>query len=102
MQQVHTWLLLLCCRAPLPAAHARALARNCLPPIPTTAGAASLVVALAPGLPTVMAGRLLYGVGIGFAMHAAPAYIAETSPARVRGLLISLKEAFIVGGILAG
>lgn len=26
----------------------------------------------------------------------------ETSPARVRGLLISLKEAFIVGGILAG
>ncbi|EFN53468.1 hypothetical protein CHLNCDRAFT_25635 [Chlorella variabilis] len=65
-------------------------------------GAASLVVALAPGLPTVMAGRLLYGVGIGFAMHAAPAYIAETSPARVRGLLISLKEAFIVGGILAG
>jgi MFS family permease len=40
------------------------------------AGAGSLVVALAPGLPTVMAGRLLYGVGIGFAMHAAPAYIA--------------------------
>lgn len=27
---------------------------------------------------------------------------SETSPARVRGLLISLKEAFIVGGILAG
>jgi hypothetical protein len=27
---------------------------------------------------------------------------AETSPAQVRGLLISLKEAFIVGGILAG
>lgn len=65
-------------------------------------GTASLIVALAPGLPTVMAGRLLYGAGIGFAMHAAPAYIAETSPARVRGLLISLKEAFIVGGILAG
>lgn len=65
-------------------------------------GISSLVVALSPGLPAVMAGRLLYGVGIGFAMHAAPAYIAETSPARVRGLLISLKEAFIVGGILAG
>lgn len=65
-------------------------------------GVGSLVVALAPGLPIVLAGRLLYGVGVGFAMHAAPAYIAETSPARVRGLLISLKEAFIVGGILAG
>ncbi|KAI3424105.1 hypothetical protein D9Q98_009466 [Chlorella vulgaris] len=65
-------------------------------------GIASIIVALGPNLPTVMAGRLLYGIGIGFAMHAAPAYIAETSPAKVRGLLISLKEAFIVGGILAG
>lgn len=34
------------------------------------------MVALSPGLPAVLAGRLLYGVGIGFAMHAAPAYIA--------------------------
>lgn len=33
---------------------------------------------------------------------AAPAYIAETAPPSVRGLLISLKEAFIVGGILLG
>jgi Sugar (and other) transporter len=31
-----------------------------------------------------------------------PAYIAETAPSSVRGLLISLKEAFIVGGILLG
>lgn len=35
-------------------------------------------------------------------MHAAPSYIAETAPPSVRGLLISLKEAFIVGGILLG
>lgn len=41
-----------------------------------SAGVGSLVVALAPGLPIVLAGRLLYGVGVGFAMHAAPAYIA--------------------------
>ena len=33
-------------------------------------------------------------------MHAAPMYIAETSPPSVRGTLISLKEGFIVGGIL--
>ena len=39
---------------------------------------------------------------IGLAMHAAPAYIAETSPPSVRGLLISCKEAAIVGGILLG
>ncbi len=30
----------------------------------------------------------MYGLGIGFAMHAAPAYLAEAAPARVRGLLI--------------
>jgi hypothetical protein len=34
------------------------------------------------------------------AMHGAPMYIAETAPSKVRGTLISLKEAFIVGGIL--
>jgi sugar porter (SP) family MFS transporter len=56
----------------------------------------------AVGLTLVEIGRLLYGLGIGFSMHAAPAYIAETSPASVRGVLISTKEAFIVGGILLG
>eukprot|EP00890_Picochlorum_soloecismus_P002939 jgi/Picsp_1/3646/NSC_06483-R1_d-xylose-proton symporter-like 2 len=65
-------------------------------------GLGALVVCLADSLPVLYAGRLVYGMGIGFAMHAAPAYIAETSPARIRGLLISLKEAFIVGGILLG
>ena len=60
------------------------------------------LVGEAPGLGVVMLGRLLYGLGIGFSMHAAPAYIAETSPPDVRGVLISTKEAFIVGGILLG
>jgi MFS family permease len=36
------------------------------------------------------------------AMHGAPLYIAETSPSRIRGTLISLKELFIVLGILTG
>lgn len=47
-------------------------------------------------------GRLVYGLGIAFSMHAAPTYISEISPARVRGLLVSLKEGFIVLGITAG
>ena len=38
---------------------------------------------VAPSLPSLLVGRVMYGVGIGFAMHAAPAYIAETCPARV-------------------
>jgi MFS family permease len=45
---------------------------------------------------------LLYGIGVGFSMHGAPAYIAEMSPPSVRGLLVSLKEAMIVLGILMG
>lgn len=34
------------------------------------------------------------------AMHGAPLYIAETAPSKIRGTLISLKELFIVLGIL--
>ncbi|KAF9661403.1 hypothetical protein SADUNF_Sadunf19G0065100 [Salix dunnii] len=35
-------------------------------------------------------------------MHAAPMYIAETAPSHIRGQLISLKEFFIVLGMVAG
>lgn len=34
------------------------------------------------------------------AMHAAPMYIAETAPSSIRGRLISLKEFFIVLGMV--
>jgi hypothetical protein len=37
---------------------------------------------------------------VGRHRHGAPIYIAETAPAHLRGALISLKEVFIVGGIL--
>jgi sugar porter (SP) family MFS transporter len=47
-------------------------------------------------------GRLIYGLGIGTAMHVAPLFIAETSPNDLRGKLISFKEAAIVAGIVAG
>ncbi|KAF2311896.1 hypothetical protein GH714_027209 [Hevea brasiliensis] len=48
------------------------------------------------GLGVLLVGRLLYGLGIGLAMHGAPLYIAETCPSPIRGTLISLKELFIV------
>lgn len=60
------------------------------------------VTAYAPGLAILLIGRLLYGLGIGLAMHGAPLYIAETCPSQIRGTLISLKEVFIVVGILLG
>ena len=47
--------------------------------------------------------KAIYGLGIGFAMHGAPVYIAETAPSSLRGTLISLKEAAIVfWGFCAG
>ncbi|XP_011035266.1 PREDICTED: D-xylose-proton symporter-like 3, chloroplastic isoform X1 [Populus euphratica] len=61
-----------------------------------------LVTGYAPGLNVLLFGRLLYGLGIGLAMHGAPLYIAETCPSQIRGTLISLKELFIVLGILMG
>ncbi|CAL8468142.1 g7681 [Coccomyxa elongata] len=65
-------------------------------------GGSAALMAAAPNLEVLLIGRTLYGLGIGFTMHAAPAYIAEAAPAKVRGLLISLKEAFVVIGILLG
>ncbi|OMO89617.1 Sugar/inositol transporter [Corchorus capsularis] len=62
----------------------------------------ALVTAFAPNLVVMVIGRFLYGIGIGLAMHSAPMYIAETAPSQIRGLLISLKEFFIVLGMVAG
>uniref|UniRef100_A0A0D9W0U7 Major facilitator superfamily (MFS) profile domain-containing protein n=1 Tax=Leersia perrieri TaxID=77586 RepID=A0A0D9W0U7_9ORYZ len=62
----------------------------------------ALVMGFAPDFVILIIGRVLYGIGIGLAMHGAPLYIAETSPSKIRGTLISLKELFIVLGILIG
>ncbi|KAM0865835.1 hypothetical protein ACQ4PT_043013 [Festuca glaucescens] len=62
----------------------------------------ALVTGFAPNFVVLIIGRLLYGIGIGLAMHGAPLYIAETCPPQIRGTLISLKELFIVLGILFG
>ena len=39
---------------------------------------------------------------VAFAMTAAPTYIAEVAPPDLRGTLVALKEAFIVGGMVLG
>ena len=44
--------------------------------------------------------RLLGGVAIGIASTLSPLYIAEISPAKKRGLLVSLNQLAIVSGIL--
>ncbi|KAJ9555772.1 hypothetical protein OSB04_010386 [Centaurea solstitialis] len=62
----------------------------------------ALVTTLAPSFAIMVIGRFIYGVGIGLAMHAAPMYIAETAASQIRGRLISLKEFFIVMGMVLG
>lgn len=62
----------------------------------------TLVQSTASDFGPELIGRLIYGLGIGVAMHVAPLFIAETSPNNLRGKLISFKEAAIVGGIVAG
>lgn len=54
------------------------------------------------GIFVLLLGRIVYGTGCGFAMHGAPAYLGEMSPPAIRGFLVSLKEAFIVIGMLLG
>lgn len=54
------------------------------------------------GFLSLFLGRILYGIGVGFAMHGAPAYLAEMSPHKIRGAVVSAKETVIVGGIVVG
>lgn len=62
----------------------------------------AVIMAGSPTFAVLLVGRLVYGLGIGLSMHAAPMYIAETCPVEIRGTLISMKECFIVLGMLLG
>ena len=44
--------------------------------------------------------RILEGVGVGLASVVSPMYIAEVSPARIRGFLVTLNQFAIVTGSL--
>lgn len=60
----------------------------------------SIAAALPRQLPEFVVARLAGGVAIGIASLLAPLYIAEVSPARLRGRLVSLNQMAIVTGIL--
>jgi SP family galactose:H+ symporter-like MFS transporter len=62
--------------------------------------AASLLCVMANSVPTLIAGRFLVGCGIGLTSVGAPMYIAEVSPARVRGTFVSLFQLAVTVGIL--
>ncbi|CAN6981320.1 unnamed protein product [Brassica oleracea var. botrytis] len=62
----------------------------------------AIVTATAPVFPVLIIGRVVYGIGLGLTMHAAPMYIAETAPSQIRGRMISLKEFSTVFGMVGG
>jgi sugar porter (SP) family MFS transporter len=61
--------------------------------------ASSLITALAGNIQTFIAGRILAGVGVGFAILVAPVFIAEVSPPAKRGWLVSFNQLLIVVGL---
>jgi sugar porter (SP) family MFS transporter len=65
-----------------------------------TFAVSSLGTGLAFRFGTFVAWRIMGGYAIGLASGVAPMYIAEISPARMRGRLVSLNQVAIVFGIL--
>ena len=59
----------------------------------------ALGTGLTPNIEILIVGRVVGGLGVGFASVIAPAYIAEVSPPRIRGRLGSLQQLAIVSGI---
>ncbi len=57
--------------------------------------------AIPPTLSWFVVFRLLGGIGVGAAAMCSPMYIAEISPARIRGRMVSLNQFAIVFGMLA-
>lgn len=61
----------------------------------------ALGTALPPDIATFIVFRFLGGVAIGIASISTPMYIAEITPAHLRGRLVSVNQIAIVGGIAA-
>ncbi len=60
----------------------------------------TIVTSTAPSVHLVIAGRVVLGIAIGIASYTVPLYISETSPAKIRGALVSLNQLMITIGIL--
>jgi SP family xylose:H+ symportor-like MFS transporter len=60
----------------------------------------SLGMALSPGLGLFLVMRFSAGIGVGMASMLSPMYIAEVSPASVRGRNVAINQLTIVTGIL--
>jgi sugar porter (SP) family MFS transporter len=59
----------------------------------------SILAPLAPNVFTVLVGRMLLGVAIGFTSVTAPVYVSELAPPQSRGMLIGLYQFALTIGI---
>ncbi|KAF8720668.1 hypothetical protein HU200_023569 [Digitaria exilis] len=62
----------------------------------------SVLMGLAPNFATLLVGRCVAGIGVGYALMIAPVYAAEIASAESRGALSSLPDISISLGILLG
>jgi sugar porter (SP) family MFS transporter len=64
-------------------------------------GIFAVVTGLANGLPLFLAARFVVGIAVGVTSMLTPLYIAELSPPKIRGALVTLNQLAIVTGIVA-
>lgn len=63
-------------------------------------GISSLAMAFAPNRDLFIASRFMAGIGVGMASMLSPMYIAEVSPAALRGRMVAINQLTVVIGIL--
>ncbi|OMP01485.1 Sugar/inositol transporter [Corchorus olitorius] len=63
----------------------------------------SILNGIAPSVEVLIIGRLLLGVGVGFANQSVPVYLSEMAPANIRGALnMGFQMAITIGILVAG
>jgi len=63
-------------------------------------GLSSLAMAFSPGRDIFIGARCMAGIGVGMASMLSPMYIAEISPAHLRGRMVAINQLTVVLGIL--
>lgn len=59
----------------------------------------SIVMGAAINVSMIITGRLIVGLGIGYASMTVPIYIAEAAPVKIRGTLVTMNQLLITFGI---